>query len=61
MSTTTNWELQLVTGGLTGRRENDIRYLREQIQLYKDNAQILPVLKNILGCLIPASSHTAAA
>ena len=61
MSTKTMMELQLATIGLTGRREKDICYLQEQIRVYGEDKQILPILKQILKSLLPAGSHKAVA
>ena len=52
MSTMTKQLLQMVTSGLTGRRETDIAYLHEQIAEYEPDAQVVPVLRNILGSLV---------
>ena len=43
--------LKIVTSGLTGHRERDIAYLREQIMEYQSDDQLVAVLQNILGCL----------
>ena len=43
--------LKIVTSGLTGHRERDIAYLREQILEYQADDQLVAVLQNILGCL----------
>ena len=43
--------LKAVTSGLTGHRERDIAYLREQIMKYQSDDQLVAVLQNILGCL----------
>ena len=43
--------LIIVTSGLTGHRERDIAYLREQILEYQADDQLVAVLQNILGCL----------
>ena len=40
------------SSGLTGRRERDIAYLKEQIVAFGADAQVVIVLKSILGSLM---------
>ena len=51
MNTMTNQMLKAATSGLTGRREHDIAYLREQIREYHAEETLVMILENILGCL----------
>ncbi len=52
MSTAARQVLKLATSGLTGRRERDIAYLKEQIVVFGADAQVVTVLKSILGSLM---------
>ena len=56
MSTTTNITLKNATSGLTGRREADITYLREQILEYAGDAQVIAALNSILSSLTVTGS-----
>ena len=49
--------IRVITGELTGRRELDIRYLRNRI----DNPAIADTLHRILGCLGGTGIQQAAA
>ena len=51
MNTMTNQMVRMATIGLTGRREYDIAYLKEQICMFSDNEYVVSVLRNILSCL----------
>ncbi len=52
MSTAARQVLKLATSGLTGRRERDIAYLKEQIVVFGSDAQVVAALRNILGSLV---------
>lgn len=60
MNMTTKQLLKIATSGLTGRREQDIAFLNEQILFFGSNDQIVPVLKNILGSLLYTEIGTTA-
>ena len=54
MNTMTNQLVKMATVGLTGRREYDITYLKEQISMFSDNESVVSILKNVLSCLAGA-------
>ena len=53
--------LQTATSGLTGRREQDIAYLKEQIVEYSFDEQIVSVLRNVMRCLVSPGMSSAVA
>ena len=61
MSTRTTMMLQIATSGLTGHRERDIAYLKEQIRDFSSDEQTVAVLKNIISGLAGPGMSSAAA
>ena len=59
MNMTTNSALRYATRNLTGKREADIAFLKEQIIKNKFDAQINAALERILNCICFAEGSAA--
>lgn len=51
MNMTTRQLLKIATSGLTGKREQDIAYLNEQIRTFRSDERIVAALEGILSSL----------
>ncbi|MBR2561451.1 MAG: hypothetical protein IKE31_04795 [Eubacterium sp.] len=61
MSTIVDNTLKLITGHLTGRREKDILFLKEQIDYYRFDSRVTDALEHMLRCLTLSAGSTSAA
>lgn len=61
MNMTTNSALRYATRNLTGKRETDIAFLKEQITKNRFDAQIKAALERILNCISYAEGSVATA
>ena len=61
MNAGTSQMIRIITSELTGRREKDIAYLKDQIRVYRLDSQIRAVLENILRSLSFPTQNSAAA
>lgn len=61
MSTIVDNTLKLITEHLTGRRENDIMFLKEQIEYYRFDSRVTDALERILRCLALSAGSASAA
>ena len=61
MSTIVDHTLKLITKHLTGKREADIAFLKEQIEYYRFDSRVTDALARILRCLTTTAGSNAAA
>ena len=61
MSFMTDHTLRYATRGLTGNRETDIAFLKEQLHAYSFDLRITAALERILKCLIIPETGCAVA